>query len=95
MDFRPGGGEALTPFYARCVDTVCALAALHPGQGIAIVAHGGVLDCLYRAAVGVDLNAPRSWLLGNASINRLLFNGEGFSLVGWSDDAHLEGAPEA
>ena len=94
-DFQPGGGEALTPFFERCVSTVCALAALHPGQSIAIVAHGGVLDCLYRAAVGVDLKAPRSWLLGNASINRLLFNGEGLSLIGWSDDAHLEGAPAA
>ena len=96
VSFQPGGGEALTTFFARCVGTVCAFAALHPGENIAVVAHGGVLDCLYRAAVGVELNAPRSWLLGNASINRLLFNGEGLSLVGWSDDAHLrapEGAP--
>lgn len=91
--FQPGGGEALTPFYARCVATVCELAAAHPGQAVAIVAHGGVLDCLYRAAVGVALDAPRSWQLGNASINRLLFNGEGLSLVGWNDDAHLAGAP--
>lgn len=95
VDFQPGGGEALTPFFARCVSTVCELAAAHPGQNIAIVAHGGVLDCLYRAAVGVDLNAPRSWLLGNASINRLLFNGEGLGLVGWNDDAHLQGAETA
>ena len=93
VDYPPGGGEALTPFFARCVNTVCALAAAHPGQTIAVVAHGGVLDCLYRAAVGVELNTQRSWPLGNATINRLLFNGEGLSLVGWSDDAHLEGAP--
>ena len=96
VDFQPGGGEALRPFFARCVGAVHALAALHPGQTIAIFAHGGVLDCLYRAAVGVALDAPRSWQLGNASINRLLFNGEGLSLVGWNDDAHLlgdEGAP--
>ena len=91
LDFQPGGGEALTLFFERCVSAVCALAAQHPGETIAVVAHGGVLDCLYRAAVGVELNAPRSWVLGNASINRLLFNGEGLSLVGWSDDAHLQG----
>lgn len=95
VGFEPGGGEALTPFFERCVSAVHALAACHPGQNIAVVAHGGVLDCLYRAAVGVELNAPRSWLLGNASINRLLFNGAGLSLVGWSDDAHLDGAPAA
>ena len=95
LDFQPGGGEALTPFFQRSVSAVCALAAQHPGETIAVVAHGGVLDCLYRAAVGVELNAPRSWVLGNASINRLLFNGEGLSLVGWSDDAHLLGSEGA
>jgi 2,3-bisphosphoglycerate-dependent phosphoglycerate mutase len=66
---------------------------VHPGQTIALVAHGGVLDCLYRAAAGLELTAPRSWKLGNASINRLLYNGEGFTLVGWNDDAHLQHGP--
>jgi len=89
--FGPGGGEALLGFYTRCVDTVLELAAGHPGQAIAIVAHGGVLDCLYRAAVGVGLSAPRSWQIGNATINRLLFTGERLQLVGWSDTGHLEG----
>ena len=42
---------------------------------------------------GLDLAAPRSWELGNAAINRLLFTGERFTLVGWSDTAHLEGDP--
>lgn len=87
------GGEALEDFHTRCVDTVCALADAHPGQTIAIVAHGGVLDCLYRAALGVDLSAPRSWEIGNAVINRLLYNGEGLVMVGWSDEGHLEGDP--
>lgn len=91
-DFAPGGGETLTALYARCVGAATRLAAQHPGQTIALVAHGGVLDCLYRAAVGVALDAPRTWQLGNASINRLLFNGEGFVLVGWDDQAHLDQA---
>jgi probable phosphoglycerate mutase len=87
--FGPGGGESLLDFRARAVGSASALAARHPGQAIALVAHGGVLDCLYRAATGVDLAAPRSWQLGNAAINRLLWHGEGFSLVGWNDAAHL------
>lgn len=90
--FGPDGGEVLTEFYQRCVDTAARIAAAHPGQSIALVAHGGVMDCLYRAATRVDLQAPRSWLLGNASINRLLWSPEGFSLVGWSDTQHLDGA---
>ncbi len=91
----PEGGEPLEAFYARSVDTVCELAGRHLGQTIAIVAHGGVLDCLYRAAVGVALAAPRSWMIGNATINRLLFNGQRLSLVGWSDEGHLAGDPLA
>lgn len=90
--FAPGGGETLEAFYARCVDCAAACAARHPGQTVALVAHGGVLDCLYRAATGADLQAARSWQLGNATINRLLWHGEGFALVGWNDDAHLQAA---
>ncbi len=91
----PEGGETLEAFYARSVEAVCDIAAAHPGQTIAVVAHGGVLDCLYRAAVGVALEASRSWQLGNATINRLLYNGERLSLVGWSDEGHLAGDPLA
>jgi probable phosphoglycerate mutase len=89
-DFGPAGGETLRRFYARCIETATRLAAAHPGQTIALVAHGGVLDCLYRAAARLDLQAPRTWQLGNASINRLLYTAEGFTLVGWSDTFHLE-----
>jgi probable phosphoglycerate mutase len=89
--FEPGGGESLVAFSARCVAAAAELAARHPGQTIALVAHGGVLDCLYRAATGLALDAPRSWALGNATVNRLLWHGQGFTLVGWNDDAHLAG----
>ena len=90
--YGPGGGEPLDEFFARSVNAVSQLAALHPGQAIAVFAHGGVLDCLHRAAMRLGLDAPRTWQLGNASINRLLYTGEGWTLVGWNDAAHLEGA---
>jgi probable phosphoglycerate mutase len=90
LDFAPHGGETLRQFYERSVATASRLAATHPGETIAVVAHGGVMDCLYRAASRIDLQAPRSWQLGNASINRLLFTPEGFMLVGWSDSSHLD-----
>ncbi len=94
VDFSPGGaGESLRVFYERCVGAATRLAAAHPGQTIAIVAHGGVMDCLYRAASRVSLDASRSWQLGNASINRLLYTPEGYSLVGWSDTSHLDRGP--
>jgi len=90
-EFGAEGGETLGAFYARCIGTVERIAAAHPGQTVAIVAHGGVMDCLYRAATRLALDAPRSWTLGNAAINRLLYSPEGFSLIGWNDDAHLQG----
>lgn len=88
--FGPAGGEALQAFYRRAVAAVAALAARHRGQHIAVVTHGGVLDALYRAAARVALDAPRSWQLGNAGINRLLASDEGLVLVGWGDTAHLD-----
>jgi probable phosphoglycerate mutase len=89
--YGPEGGETLRGFYERVVETARRLAARHPGQTIALVAHGGVMDCLYRAAARVALEAPRTWQLGNAAVNRLLYTPEGFTLVGWSDTTHLDG----
>ena len=88
----PGGGESLLAMQQRVMTTVNALAQLHPGQQIAVVAHGGVLDVLYRAATQQSLQAPRTWALGNAAINRLLWTPQSLTLVGWGDDAHLQGA---
>lgn len=91
LDFAaPDGGESLPQFSARVLAAVERVAAAHAGGCIALVCHGGVLDCLYRAATRVALDAPRSWQLGNASINRLLHTPQGLSLVGWNDRAHLD-----
>ncbi len=92
--FGPPGGEKLADFYDRSVASVLRLTAGHPGQAVLVVAHGGVLDCLYRAATRASLQTSRSWQLGNASINRLLCTPQGLSLVGWNDDAHLASPPE-
>jgi probable phosphoglycerate mutase len=93
--YGPEGGEVLQAFYERCVSAATRLADQHPGETIALVAHGGVLDCFYRAANRVAVAAPRSWKVANASINRLLYSPEGFTMVGWADDHHLAGAPGA
>jgi len=47
---------------------------------------------LYRIAAGMGLQDARTWQLGNAAVNRLLWTPEGLSLVGWGDETHLEGA---
>lgn len=94
-DFAPEGGESLLQFRARVLAALGAIAADHVGQQIVIASHGGVMDVLYRAATGQDLQAPRTWELGNAAINRLMWTPSDAShgqltLVGWADSFHLD-----
>ncbi|HYO55763.1 histidine phosphatase family protein [Archangium sp.] len=89
-DWAPEGGETLAEFHARSVDITLTLARRHPGGRIALVAHGGVLDCLYRAASGMALDAPRGHELRNASINRLSYDSQRLTVVQWSDVTHLD-----
>lgn len=90
--FAPEGGESLTALRERIAATVHRLAARHPSELVVLVAHGGVLDVLYRLATGQEIQAPRTWQLSNAAINRLLWTPQGLSLVGWADTQHLEDA---
>ena len=89
-EWAPPQGESLLALRERVLSTAQAIAAQHQDEQIVLVAHGGVMDMLYRAAAGVDLQAPRTWNLGNAAANRLLWSSEGFSIVGWSDTSHLD-----
>ena len=89
-DFAPEGGESLLVMRDRIQGVVDRLATQHPGQLIVMVAHGGVMDALYRLATRQDIQAPRTWALGNAAINRLLWTPDGLTLVGWADTFHLE-----
>lgn len=89
-DWAPPGGESLNQMIERVRTTTWALAQQHLGGQIVLVAHGGVMDMLYRLATGQSVQAPRTWQLGNAAINRLLWTPDGLTLVGWSDTSHLE-----
>ena len=93
-DFAPEGGESLLQFRERILGTIQRQAAQNMGKQIVVASHGGAMDVLYRAATGQDLQAPRTWQLGNAAINRLIWSpgddhGQ-FTLVGWADSFHLD-----
>jgi probable phosphoglycerate mutase len=87
--FGARGGEVLRDFRDRVVSALTRLALAHRGEGIALVTHGGVLDLLYREATRVALDAPRTWQVANAGINRLLHADEGRVRLAWADVAHL------
>ena len=91
--FAPEGGESSRVFYHRVLHTVAQIVAAHPNGRIACVTHGGVLDCIYRSARGLALDAPRNYPLLNASINTVDFDEDGHAaIVEWGDVAHLERA---
>ena len=88
----PGGGESLRSFHARVEAALRVLVARYPSRTVVAVAHGGVLDCAYRIAADLPLDAPRSHALLNASLNRIVFDGSRFALGEWADVAHLDEA---
>lgn len=90
-DFAPVGGESLAQQQARVLAAVAEIA--DAGHRCAlIVAHGGVLDCLYRAANGLPLSAPRDYPMRNATINRLRWQHGQLQMEVWDDGAHLDNA---
>jgi probable phosphoglycerate mutase len=85
-------GESFGQFYRRAVDAIVAHAAAHPGQTIAIVAHGGVLECAYREALGMGAGGARDFAIKNASINRFIVDGGKLTLTSWGEVDHLASA---
>ena len=82
--------ETLEEFHQRSVDVITRIAQQHPDQRIVIVTHGGVLDCLYRAAHDLSITSPRDFAILNAAINRLRWDGHQFRVQQWADATHLE-----
>ena len=91
--FAPDGGESPLDVLQRVEKTVAELAAGHLGQQIVLVAHGGVMDMLYRLATRQSVDAARTWTLHNTAINRLLWTPQALTLVGWADLRHLDQPP--
>lgn len=81
--------ETMREFYARTVGAVRRLAGSHGHRKIAIVSHGGVLECIYRWARQTGFAQARDFDVFNAGINRLRWDGERMQIVQWADVAHL------
>lgn len=84
--------ESFRQFYTRSLAAILAAAARYPGGSIAIVAHGGVLECAYRAARGLALGTPRDFSVLNCSINRFSARDGVLALHAWGEVAHLQPA---
>jgi probable phosphoglycerate mutase len=82
-------GESFRQFYERSTHAIFDRAARCAGQTIVLVAHGGVLECAYRCALGLSLETPRTFTIPNASINRFTFQDGKLTLISWGEIAHL------
>jgi probable phosphoglycerate mutase len=93
MDVRyPDGknaAETLREFSTRVVAAITGIASRSSHKKIAIVTHGGVLECIYRQAKGIGYGSPRDFDILNASINRIHWNGDCLQVIQWSDVTHL------
>lgn len=85
-------GETFRQFHARVTGAILGWAQAHPGKTLALVAHGGVLECAYRAALGLPLETPRTFKVHNASINRFTVAGGVLALHSWGETGHLRPA---
>ncbi|TFW10333.1 histidine phosphatase family protein [Oxalobacteraceae bacterium OM1] len=81
--------ETLREFHARAVDAIVRIVSENTYRKVAMVAHGGVLECAYRAAQGISFDRPRDFDIFNASVNRFRWDGECLTLLQWGDVAHL------
>jgi probable phosphoglycerate mutase len=85
-------GETFRAFFDRATGAILALGAAYPGKTLALVAHGGVLECAYRLARGLPLETPRNFRVFNASINRFVLEDGTLRLSNWGEIGHLRPA---
>ena len=86
--------ETLREFSRRVIQTIARIVEKGGYRKVALVTHGGVLECAYRAAQGVGFAHPRDFDILNASVNRFRWNGNGLQLLRWGDVSHLENLDE-
>lgn len=82
--------ETMREFYQRSVDAVGRVLASGSYKKVAIVAHGGVLECIHHWASGTEFAQPRSFDIFNASVNRLHWDGQRLHIRSWGEIDHLE-----
>ena len=58
-------------------------------ERVGIVTHGGVLGVLYRTAMGIPLDTPRTYTTPNAAVNHLRYVDGSWVIDRWADVDHL------
>ena len=81
--------ETMREFSERVVGAIKRIVSHAKYRRVALVTHGGVLECAYRAAQGIGFAHARDFDIFNASINRFHWDGASLKLTKWGDVSHL------
>jgi len=88
-DFRWPEGESYRELRARCLRTLRALAARHPGQRVLLVTHAGFISQAFGWLAGLSCARWSSYRPANGSISRLLWGPGERRAAGFDERAHL------
>lgn len=88
-DYVIPNGESARQRFDRAIAGLEEIARRHAGQSVVIVTHGGVLNFLFRYALGIPLEEPRRFKLWNVSLNTFLYEDGKWILGSWGDISHL------
>ena len=86
---EPPGGEPMHAFGARVVAAVERLRAVHAGEAIVIVSHGGAIRAYLCGILGFGLASLFRFSLANASLTEVRVDAPGARLTLLNDTSHL------
>jgi probable phosphoglycerate mutase len=88
----PGGGESLNDLFTRITQSLQKIMGAHPGETLAIVCHGGVLDIVNRFVRNTPLNQKRDFEVPNAGLNWIRYQPKetpSWAILDWGNTEHL------
>jgi 2,3-bisphosphoglycerate-dependent phosphoglycerate mutase len=92
---RPPGGETLEEMQERCMAALHEHLPKHPGQIVAVVAHGGPIRAMLCGLLDLPLRIYPKLRVENTSVARVLFTERGAILAGANDVGHLKASAAA
>jgi probable phosphoglycerate mutase len=96
IDVQMPGGESGMEFQHRIADFLKEMTVTHAGKRVLLVAHGGVLQRMFRVVAGVVVPGNMIPLAGNASVSSFIYNHdlEAWQLTSWNRTEHLKDLPQ-
>lgn len=94
-DYLPPEGESHRQHYRRNVAFFEDVLKKRSGMTVAAVAHGGVLDSIFRYVSDLPLDHPRCFIAANASLtivsHGIFYGTPRWVIETWCETAHLDG----